>query len=261
MEPRSLNLIYFSPTGNCRRTARQIAKGMGMEAEEYDRTLPKSRLHGAHFTGRDLAVIVLPSYGQRLPRIIEGIFAGITADRTPAVFVVTYGNNDYGDALLELKNIASKKGFIGVAAAAVPSEHAYTPTVGSGRPDANDLESLEQFGWKVALSLREKTVARMNLTLKIPGEYPYKATPMKLQKPPALNALCKNTMLCVANCPMGAISSKNPAKIDASKCLSCGHCIRICPNKAREVVDEQIKLIIEFLEYFCKARKEAEFFV
>lgn len=261
MAPRTLNLLYFSPTGNCRKTARQIASGMGMPAQEYDRTKPKSRQQGMRFTGRDLVVIVLPAYGNRLPRIVEGIFAGITADRSPAVFVVSYGNNDYGDALLELKNVATKKGFVGIAAAAIPGEHSFSPKVGNARPDDKDALNAHIFGTRVIQTLREKNITQMNAKLNVPGTFPYKYPPLKLQKQPTANEHCRNCNTCVESCPTGAVNPRDPSKVDGSRCLSCCHCIRICPNKARYVTDDQIKQITEFLETFCATRKEAEFFI
>lgn len=52
----------------------------------------------------------------------------------------------------------------------------------------------------------------------------------------AVMKICKNgclgCMKCVRECPADAITVEdNLAKIDVSKCVSCGHCSDICPRK------------------------------
>lgn len=48
----------------------------------------------------------------------------------------------------------------------------------------------------------------------------------------ACSAGCIGCMKCQRECPSGAITvTDNLAKIDASKCTACGHCIEICPRK------------------------------
>lgn len=44
---------------------------------------------------------------------------------------------------------------------------------------------------------------------------------------------CVNCGACEADCPVGAISEGNGARvIDADKCISCGSCAASCPTEA-----------------------------
>ena len=60
-----------------------------------------------------------------------------------------YGNRDYEDALVELRDETTCLGFTPLAAGAFIGEHSYSRPgmpVAEGRPDANDLQIAEQFG-------------------------------------------------------------------------------------------------------------------
>ncbi|SHJ61949.1 hypothetical protein SAMN02745216_01985 [Desulfatibacillum alkenivorans DSM 16219] len=66
--------------------------------------------------------------------------------------MVTYGNREYQDALLELHDIAAEQGFIPVAGGAFVAEHSYSlPSrpIAHGRPDANDIAAAKDFGAQI----------------------------------------------------------------------------------------------------------------
>lgn len=65
-----------------------------------------------------------------------------------AVPVVSFGNRNYDDALIELRNILEQDGFRTVAGGAFVSEHSFSKTLAAGRPDAKDLASMQEFGAK-----------------------------------------------------------------------------------------------------------------
>lgn len=51
---------------------------------------------------------------------------------------------------------------------------------------------------------------------------------------------CVNCGACEPDCPVGAISEKDGARvIDASTCISCGSCAGSCPAEA--IVEEQFE--------------------
>ena len=67
---------------------------------------------------------------------------GIYGQDSPAVAVVVYGNRDYDDALLELRDWCVAHGFVPVAGAAFIGEHSYSRPdrpIAGGRPDNPDL--------------------------------------------------------------------------------------------------------------------------
>lgn len=53
------------------------------------------------------------------------------------------------------------------------------------------------------------------------------------------SANCKNCYKCVRSCPVKAIEVLNDqAKIQETKCVSCGHCLMVCPQNARHVLSD-----------------------
>ncbi len=54
---------------------------------------------------------------------------------------------------------------------------------------------------------------------------------------------CKNCYKCIRHCPVKAIKfSGNQAHIIGNECILCGHCFVVCPQNAKEIVDETEKV-------------------
>ena len=54
---------------------------------------------------------------------------------------------------------------------------------------------------------------------------------------------CKNCYKCIRHCPVKAIRfSGNPAHIIGNECILCGQCFVVCPQNAKEIVDETEKV-------------------
>lgn len=59
---------------------------------------------------------------------------------------------------------------------------------------------------------------------------------------------CKNCYKCIRNCPVKSIRfSGNQAHILGDECILCGHCFVVCPQDAKEIVDdtEQANVLIQ----------------
>ena len=53
---------------------------------------------------------------------------------------------------------------------------------------------------------------------------------------------CKNCYKCIRHCPVKAIRfSGNQAHIIGNECILCGHCFVVCPQNAKEIVDNTEK--------------------
>ena len=79
---KDIDLVYFSPTGNTRKTLQTIAAGAQTQVIEHDRTYPQSRKEKLHH--KDSFVIFgCPVYAGRIPSKPENIFEGIEGDDTP----------------------------------------------------------------------------------------------------------------------------------------------------------------------------------
>ena len=54
---------------------------------------------------------------------------------------------------------------------------------------------------------------------------------------------CKNCYKCIRNCPVKAIRfSANQAHIIGNECILCGQCFVVCPQNAKQIVDETEKV-------------------
>lgn len=54
---------------------------------------------------------------------------------------------------------------------------------------------------------------------------------------------CKNCYKCIRHCPVKSIRfSGNQAHIVGNECILCGHCFVVCPQNAKEIVDETEKV-------------------
>ena len=59
---------------------------------------------------------------------------------------------------------------------------------------------------------------------------------------------CKNCYKCIRHCPVKAIRfSGNQAHIIGNECILCGQCFVVCPQNAKEIVDEteKVKVLLQ----------------
>ena len=59
---------------------------------------------------------------------------------------------------------------------------------------------------------------------------------------------CKNCYKCIRHCPVKAIRfSGNQAHIISNECILCGQCFVVCPQNAKEIVDEveKVKVLLQ----------------
>lgn len=59
---------------------------------------------------------------------------------------------------------------------------------------------------------------------------------------------CKNCYKCIRHCPVKSIRfSGNQAYINSDECILCGHCVVVCPQDAKQIVDEteKVKVLLQ----------------
>ncbi|WP_300381137.1 EFR1 family ferrodoxin [Clostridium sp.] len=255
---RNLKLIYFSPTEGTKKIVRAIGDAITKNYEEFNITLPQNRTETLNFTEDDLLIIGVPTYAGRFPKVLNEYVEKINCNNSLAIFVTTYGNRDYEDSLLELKDIFVDKGATSLAAATFIAEHSYTDKLAKSRPNLNDLDIAHKFGTSIKNRLDEiASIDELN-SLSLPGNYPYivKTSPLS-SIAPVTNEACTNCGICANNCPTAAIDFENLSVIDSSKCLKCCSCIKKCPVNAKDFIDEgylnfKAMLISKFENNICE---------
>lgn len=236
---KNLKILYFSPTGGTKKIVKAIAESIDSSYEEFDITLPENRNNDINFSSDDLIIIGMPTYAGRFPKLLHNYLNKITANNTFGVFISTYGNRDYEDALLEQYDIFIEKGFIGLGAATFITEHSSTSKLATGRPNADDLKTASNFGCEIAKRLNEiNSLSDLN-TLSLPGNRPYvekNIPPMPFA--PETNDKCVTCGICAKHCPTAAIDFSDCRTIDVSKCIKCNSCVKRCPLNAKAITKE-----------------------
>ncbi len=253
--------LTFSPNGTTRQVADAIAQGAGLPQRlDLDRTAFDSRWTGADLRPGDLAVIALPVYYGRLPKLMVEFFRYVKAEGIPAVLAVTYGNRAYDDALLELKNESLEHGFVPVAAGAFAAHHCMATALAQGRPGADDLAQARALGEKAA-ALAAGRDSLEGLDLAVKGSFPYTPGSDLPVGPGTDRTKCTRCGLCQANCPVLAIDPLDPGEIDGWRCLFCARCIHNCPTGAKAITLPPMREKLTILENMMAAPKENELFL
>ncbi len=269
---KQITLIYFSPTKTTETVLRAITQGLarsleisGSEITAVNFTRPKSRSTVlAPFDHNDIVLLGAPVYAGRVPADAADFFKKLTASNTPAILTVVYGNREYDDALLELKDIASVCGFIPVSGAAFIGEHSFASTdipIAMNRPDENDLKQAEDFGNNTGNLLKKTKDLKKIAALKVPGTFPYKEG-MGKGAPDFIKVTdaCTNCGICATVCPSKAIDPENGFATIAADCILCCACIKACPEQARLMKDGPIKDKARWLNETCSTPKPAQVF-
>lgn len=243
--------IYFSPTGGTKKVADALCKEISSECSVIDILPPKD--YTKQFSKDDVCVFTLPSFGGRAPAIAVQRLKQMKADGTRAVIVAVYGNRDYEDTLIEMKDTLTQQGFAVIGAVSAVAQHSMMADYGANRPDSEDLKELAQFGAKLKAKLESGDMSEAV----VKGNHPYKefgGLPLK----PKANSKCTKCGQCVANCPTQAIPAENPNETDTSKCITCMQCAAVCPNGARNLPAPALTMIKMALKKACSERKNNE---
>lgn len=221
--------VVFSPSGTTAKVSGLLSGFLGEKSVTYDITVGNPE--PLEFEDEnDIVVFAMPVYAGRIPALAAERLQPVKGKGQKAVAVVVYGNRDYDDALVELCDIMTERGFRVVAAAAFIAEHCIFPKVAAGRPDAEDAAMIERFADHIRRNINENRL--LDLTT-VKGNRPYKkASPVPLT-PEVDKSRCNECGTCAGECPVGAIDVENPHTTDSSKCISCCRCINVCPAEAR----------------------------
>jgi ferredoxin len=279
MNITSVKLVTFSPTGNSKKIAEAVAKGIGAQYEYLDITSPNIYTQNIPEFKDELTIIASPVYVGRVPYEVARRIRRMKANNTPAVLIVTYGNRAYEDSLFELGDIVSEVYFKPIAAGAFLGEHSWSVSeipIAQGRPDSNDIVKAKRFGEEIQKKMESAKNIDELTQVKIPGDNPYtlrakRYDPGGLMSPYTDETACTKCGECIEVCPTGAIEIQNVVtdpspriglntrivSTDDNACIWCMACVKNCSSKAR-IRRPLIARIADLLESARADRKEPE---
>ncbi len=281
MSIRRINKIYFSPTGTTEKVVSALADTLAAKYPDacvitYDFTLPSARESFPQLSAEDLVIFGMPTYAGRLPNLMLKYLDGfVQGSGALAIPVVTFGNRNFDNSLIELRDILETKGFHTIAAAACSCEHSFSYALGAGRPDEDDLAEICDFAGRILSKLVE---IEKQHTESVPVEVPgapaeenhggyYQprdrhgvSIDIRKVKPLTDMEKCTECGLCAKVCPMGAIDPADVSKVPGI-CIKCGACEKKCPEGAKYYDDPGYLYHKTELEEMYARRADNAFFL
>ena len=245
-----ISAVVFSATGNTRKYAEKMLEASSLDSQLFDITEEKEPLKKS-FGENELVIIGTPVYGGRIPKVARERLECLKGNKTDLILLACYGNRHYDDALAEMSDLFSEKGFIVKSAGAVVGKHTFGE-IQVDRPSESDLEEISAFiKHCLAMPKHEK--------INVPGNRPYKDGGSGGKFRPTTNMdKCTHCGLCIKKCPVGAINSDMTV---SDACLSCFRCISVCPTGAKLIDSPEYDDFAPKFSLRLKEPRENEFFI
>lgn len=273
MKKYHIHAMYFSGTETTEKIiitiSKRLAALMNADVSITNFSLPSARVSPLSFTSSDLVIFGTPVYAGRVPNVLLKYIKTISGSGALAVPVVLFGNRDYDDALIELRDLLEDDSFHTIAAAAFVGEHSFSTVLAAGRPDADDMKLANNFSERIFEKLNSVPKPELLSPIEVKGVLPVRpyyqprdrdGNAIDIRKVlPKINSGCNGCGLCADICPMGSISHEDIHKYTGI-CIKCCACVKRCPKHARYFDDLNFIYHKEELEHMYKRRAEVELF-
>ena len=247
---KSVQCLFFSPTGSTRKIAETVAMGTGLPASApISITTPRDR---DSFSGQiegDLLIVGVPVYAGRFPALILPPLGKVEGTGRWALPVAVCGNVRMGTCLAELCVVLKRQGFTIPAAGNFVAQHSFACEgfpIAKGRPDQEDLRQAAEFGRRVAGKIAQDPeditcVYGKSLYIRMYVSGSTEATGFASMgarhratiRVSEHNAqLCDDCGRCVEVCPAGCIDPESYL-IEDETCVRCFACTSVCVPGAK----------------------------
>ena len=269
-------VVYYSQTGNTKKVAYSIHKGMSQLMEQCD-IAPIKEIDPRVFYQYDLVGLGSPIWGTTPDNVTRFIYSIPHSDGKHIFSFNTHGSLPrwYFPVVIRRLNergfkvIGYRGWFASVHIQCFPSPY-YT----DGHPDEIDLNEAEDFGREMVEVSRRITAGGTQLIPPVPDfapPLPYKL-PLGIRSPHGNTKYNKEKCLypkchlCMDNCPNNYIDlGASPPKFGDrfTECTSgCSYCELICPTAAIYIDEDDLKWGTELLQthhdYFEQTLAEEE---
>lgn len=207
-------IFYFSGTGNCIDISRRLSAVFGHGTANIAKEVSGECSY--RLEEREMVGIVCPVYFYGIPLIVEDFIERMTFDREPHFFLVLSFGTFPGNAVLRAESSFVKNGHVLDSVLTVKMPENYVLLFNP--PDEREARKilshayarLDEFIGKVGVSERVRMIE----------------SPTAMQR--AIGTVARPVYVYGR--------STRRFHVDGT-CTSCGKCVRICPDKAIEMVD------------------------
>jgi ferredoxin len=246
-------VVYFSQTGNTKKIAEAIHRGLEGFAGECALTTLRA-VSPNELAMYDLIGLGYPTWSSREPPNVRAFVDRMVSLEGKHIFAFsTHGARPAG-LISSIVPLLRRKGLTVIGFrdwyGSVTLPHMPKPYLTDGHPDAIDLREAEDFGREMAERSQRIYSGETCLLPTLTEESEEKLHGQRLQTPADLYEVRKKTKrqmrinvekctgcnLCVDHCPVNAIDfTVSPPVFKPDICIPCWFCEQICPTGAIEV--------------------------
>lgn len=242
-------IIYFSQTGNTKKIAETIKKGMLKSGNTCEITQIK-KVDVNSLENYDLIGIGTPTFFYREPRNVNKFIQDLKETKGKHCFLFCTHGSLIGNTFYYMNEELSKKGYIVIGTF---DSYGYSsiqfypePMHTEGHPDETEFKNAESFGENICnLSLKIQNgetglIPKFELISNTWWTRQSKQLNLKVLRNISpkfeINVdKCTKCLTCQKNCPTDAIDAEaDPPEIQKEDCIFCWFCEKSCPEGAIE---------------------------